>query len=41
MIKNYLSRMAYALGYIFATVCIICLIAAVVAITVRFISWLF
>ena len=41
MDKNKLNAFGYKVGYIFATVVAICLMVAAIALTVKFLFWLF
>ena len=41
MDKNKLNVFGYKVGYIFATVVVLCLIAGTVGLTVKFLFWLF
>lgn len=41
MNKDKLNAFAYKLGYIFATIVVLCLLSVVVALTIKFLFWLF
>lgn len=36
-----IKEIGYKLGYILGEICVVCLIAIILALTVRFISWIF